>query len=113
MYLVAQVELWLLFHTTIIMCGVVWPIRFKYYKKYYTKHIHAGALLLGTILPIIPMFATLWMKGYGLTVGTHYHCILVNSDAAFYGAVLPAEFLLITTVIMLLFILRNITSWVS
>ena len=112
-YLVTQVELWFLFHTTITMCGVVWPMKFQYYKKHYTKHMHAGALLLGTVLPVIPALVALWMKGYSLTFATHYDCTIVNVNTAFYGVVLPAEFLLITTLIMLFFILRNITSWVS
>ena len=112
-YLVGQVELWWLFHTATLMWGVVWPLKYNYYKEYYTKYIHAGALLLGLVLPAIPVLVAIWRKGFRLSFLTHYDCILADVNIAFYGVVVPSDILLTAGVIMLIVILRNISSWVS
>lgn len=95
------------------MWGVVWPMNYNYYKKYCTKYIHAGALVLGLVLPAIPVLVAVWNNGFTLSFQTHYDCTLTNVNIAFYGVVVPSDLILIAGVIMLIVILRNISSWVS
>ena len=112
-YLLGQIVILWLLHTAIMMCGILWPMKYKYYDANYGKFIHAAALLLGVITPSIPPITANWLTGYGLGFLSHYDCTVRNKKWAFYGYLVPADIVLIAGVIMLIVIFRNITSWVS
>lgn len=112
-YCLGQVEMWWLFHIVVIMCGVLWPFQYNYYKEKYCKYIHAGILLLGLVIPAIPALAANWEDGYGLSFLSHYVCTVREEKLTFYGLLLPADLMLIAGVIMLIVILWNITVQVS
>ena len=105
--------MWWLFHTAVIMYGVLWPLKYKYYKENCCKYIHAGTLLLGLVIPAIPALAANWASGYGISVLSHYVCTVREKKLTFYGLLVPADLLLIAGVIMLIIILWNITTQVS
>ena len=112
-YLLGQIVILWLLHTAIMMCGILWPMKYKYYDVTYGKFIHVGALLLGIVIPSIPPIAANWLTGYGLSFLSHYDCTVRNKKWAFYGLLVPTDVVLIVGMIMLIVIFWNITSWVS
>ena len=112
-YPLGQIVIMWLFHTAVMMCGILWPMKYKYYNENYGKFIHAGALLLGVVIPSIPPITANWLTGYGLSFLSHYGCYVRNEKWAFYSYIVPADIVFITGVIMLIVIFWNITSWVS
>ena len=113
LYFVWQVELWWLFHTSSVMFGVLWPIKYKYYKLKYLKLIHSGQLLLGLLLPIVPVVVTVSAQQYVVTTVTHYDCSMANLDMQFYSLIFPTDLGAIVGTIMLIIILRRVIISVS
>ena len=105
-YIFVQVAIWWLCHVTAMFWGLRFPFQahnFKVTGK--MKYLHITVVLLGLILPIIPVAVALGTGGFTLNRLPPIICSARSSDATFYAVALPVGFMLALgiTLLILLF----------
>ena len=116
-YTLSQLSWWWLFHTT----ALFWKIRFPFHARSFemshkVKYIHATSLILGLLLPLVPIITSIAKYGVDfksnalarsrnvtfLTGGLGFRahrsppilCTGTDKDAVFYSLVLPINIIL-------------------
>ncbi len=77
---------------------VFWTIKFPFHYRSYQndrkiKYIHVTVLVLGLVLPGVPVGATIAAGEYVLTRFPPIVCLADNEDASFYSLILPISIL--------------------
>ena len=90
-----QLLLWWFFH----VLAVFWKIEFPLHAKraesaHLMRYVHLTMVVLGLILPLVPVIATLATTGFGLIRFPAILCGGRSANATFYALVLPIVLLL-------------------
>ena len=106
-YGVIQIGLWTLFFTVGFFWGIFFPFHYQKFKlANRLKYIHATTILLGVILPIVPVAVQIITDGYQLSEAPRRAiCTGQNITATFFGFLLPFSVLsaIITSLLVLIF----------
>ena len=100
-----QAMLWWVFHVSVMLFGVTWPLR--YYSMRDSGRLRQTHLIMvtfGVLLPFIPTLICLWVGGYGFSVVYNYSCVPLNRDSVVYSFVGPMTVCSITATSMLVFL---------
>ena len=94
-YILLQLLLWWFFH----VLAVFWKIEFPLHAKraesaHLIRYVHLTMVVLGLILPLVPVIATLATTGFGLIRFPAILCGGRSANATFYALVLPIVLLL-------------------
>ena len=101
-YALLQIAVWWLLHVAAIFWGIKFPFRAKSLAaSNRQKYLHIFMVLLGLILPIIPVITTLARGGF---VFTPILCIGRKDNATFYSLILPMIILMQIGISMLIII---------
>ena len=105
-YCLLQITLWWLFHITTLFWIFRFPLHFRRFQSLKRiRYIHATCVVLGVVLPVLPVVITVGDHavditkngtlatpngfGFGMTNFPPILCSGLDSDASFYGLVLP------------------------
>ena len=105
-YIFWQSVIWWLCHVAVMLWGLRFPFqarRFKVAGK--AKYLHTTVLVLGLLLPIIPVAAALGTGRFTLARLPPNRCDARNSNATFYASSVPIGCMIATgiTLLVLLF----------
>ena len=108
-YILLQLALWWFFH----VLALFWKIKFPLHAKtaesaHLIRYVHLAMVVLGLILPLVPVIATLATSGFELYRFPAILCIGTNGNASFYALVLPIMLLLQVGVTLLVVIFYTI-----
>jgi hypothetical protein len=118
-YCMLQLNLWWVFHVTILFWKILFPFHsMRYVKKMY--QIHIVCVLVGIIFPLLPVLATITHSqivdyaateglpsglGFGLATFPPVLCYALNKDVVFYSFILPVTLLMFWGITVLLVII--------
>ena len=89
-YIIVQAVLWWIFHVFAIFWKVYFPFHSRYFEKIHrTRYIHATCLILGLVLPAIPVAVISVNGGFIITRFPPIACVGKDADSTFYSVVLP------------------------
>lgn len=102
-YCLIQITLWWFFHISALFWAFRFPVHFRSYVQLHRiRYIHAVCVLLGLVIPVLPVVVTLGDYatdektsstptgfGFGLTNFPPVLCAGLDPDASFYSLVLP------------------------
>lgn len=120
-YLLLQISLWWLFHTSTLFWKILFPFHARsFVSSYGTKHIFVACIIAGIGIPLVPIIASMAdfaMRvnsdpvllrrgvtfasgglGYGLIRFPPIICSGTNSNVAYYSLVLPIN--IITAIVL-------------
>ena len=107
-----QVAVWWFCHEISIFWGVCFPFHAKSFEKAHrTKYIHIIMVIVGLVLPALPVIVTFTSgdpSGFGLTRFPPILCTGLEKDATFYSLVLPINILMAIGIPLLIIIFRII-----
>ena len=107
-----QVAVWWFCHEISIFWGVCFPFHAKSLEKAHrTKYIHIIMVIVGLVLPALPVIVTFTTgdpSGFGLTRFPPILCTGLEKDATFYSLVLPINILMAIGIPLLIIIFRII-----
>jgi len=110
-YCAMQTGLWWLFHIVAIFFGILFPFRTRVIRETgRCRHVHIVMVIMGLILPCIPVAVTLGTGGYAMTRFPPILCTAKNGAAIFYSLVLPVSLYLGTVVSLLVIIYLEISK---
>ena len=89
-YVVLQVTLWWFFHVS----SLFWKMKFPLHaiaaeSARQIKYVHLTMVVLGLILPLVPVIATLTTSGFGINRFPPILCFGANLNATFYTTIFP------------------------
>ena len=89
-YILVQSVLWWIFHVLAIFWKVYYPIHSRSFDlTHRTKYIHATCLIVGLVLPAIPLTVISVNGGFIITRFPPIACVGKDADSTFYSALLP------------------------
>ena len=110
-YCAMQTGLWWLFHIVAIFFGILFPFRTRVIRETgRCRHVHIAMVIMGLIVPCIPVAVTLGTGGYAMTRFPPILCTAKNGAAIFYSLVLPVSLYLGTVVSLLVTIYLGISK---
>ena len=94
-YVLLQQAVWWFFHVFLMF----WKIRFPFHARSfetdgYFKRIHITCVILGLLIPLIPVITVLGSEGFTITIFPPLLCNSKTADPVFYALVLPIIVLL-------------------
>ena len=105
LYFILQAIILLSCHTATLFWAVRFPLHRKYHERLgHMKYIHIAVVLVGLLLPSIPVIAALSTGGF-ITTFSPLYCTAKNMDANFYSFILPNAITAILTMTILVLIL--------
>lgn len=113
-YFSSQVGLWWIFHLSLVFCAVFWPYKYQYWKRSgYFKYIHIVMVIVGLLLPVVPVIICYTVEGYVQYMLVRPECVARNSQAAFHSHVVPLIVVVATGFFLLVLIFWKFFSQVS
>lgn len=99
-YCLIQMTLWWLFHIVALFWAFRFPLHFRAFQKSKRiRYIHFACVVLGLVLPVIPVVVTIGDHatdetvskglGFGITNFPPILCAGIDADASFYSLILP------------------------
>lgn len=108
-YILVQSVLWWIFHVLAVFWKIYYPIHSRSFDlTHRTKYIHATCLILGLVLPVIPLTVIFVNGGFIITRFPPFACVGKDADSTFYSALLPIIILYGVGTNLLVFILWKI-----
>lgn len=116
-YCLIQITLWWFFHIAALFWAFRFPLHFRAYQKLNRmRYIHLACVVLGLVLPAIPVVVTIGDyatdekdrgtprgMGFGFTNFPPILCAGVDADASFYSLILPITILTEAGMTLLIF----------
>ena len=98
-----------------ILFGVHWPMQYRTAKDSgKLRFAHMSMIFVGLVLPLVPVFLSYGLGGYGIAVVWNYSCIPTNNMSILvYSYELPMTIFAIISLSMLVFIASDISIKVS
>ena len=109
-YTVLQLALWAVFLVVVVFLGVVFPIRMQQLDASgKIKYIHITMVLLGLILPCVPVAVTFGTGGFSLrdTVFPPIICLGVDRGATVYSLSIVESILVATGISLLILVFHK------
>ena len=95
------------------MTTVFWKIRFPFQAKMMengTKSIHLAVILLGLVIPFIPIIVGFATGGFIVDHFPPVVCVTSSGDAAYYTLALPVSFIIAIGTSLLILVLVTIVK---
>ena len=89
-YTLMQVSLWWFFNVIVLFWKMVFPFHAKSFEKAHGfKHLHITAVILGVVLPLIPVISMIATGGFVMGTIPPVVCYTRDPDITFYSVILP------------------------
>ena len=89
-FIIVQSVLWWIFHVLAVFWKVYYPMQSRSFDlTHRNKYIHATCLIVGLVLPAIPVAAISVNGGFIIARFPPIACVGKDADSTFYSAVLP------------------------
>ena len=103
-----QLAVWWFCHEISLFWGIRFPFHAKSFETAHrTKYIHITMVIVGLVLPALPVIVTFTTgdpSGFGLTRFPPILCTGMHRNATFYSLVLPINILMATGIPLLIII---------
>lgn len=115
-YCMLQLNLWWVFHISILFWKICFPIRSIRYTHLMPR-VHLVCVVLGLAIPLLPVLTTIIHSqavdysareglpsglGFGLATFPPILCYTLNKDVVFFSFILPVTLLMVTGITVLL-----------
>ena len=115
-----QVAVWWFCHEISIFWGLRFPFHARSFEKAHrTKYIHITMVIVGLVLPALPVIVTFTTgdpSGFGLTRFPPILCTGLQRNATFYSLVLPINILMaigIPLLVIIFWIIHKVRTYMT
>ena len=108
-YLLLQAALF----AALSVMAVFWTINYPFTRQRFetfgrTKYLHIVAVLIGLLVPAIPVILAFATGGFIITRSPPFACLVKNRDVFFYSFLLPVSFTFAIQLILDLLLVRKL-----